>query len=349
MTIRSKNTPTYCDCHKIPIYDRVTFLPLEDILMKKNNKLSSLALILASAIIVPSSAFALSAGQDQIRLQTSNPKKNDESAFSYLVSWRKDADVTHRANGLTFIHGPDKKKPTTDVEAARKIAKSLNDAMSYESPHFRGAIAENTKGKPEVLISNKEGFDFTHVTFRDYSNQELSYNLPGKSFSSASVGVAFDLVYSAAVENLEGFSAGIQEKTNGGYVRVTIDNGQPIEVKTDGKTQQEVETELAQALGPKASFSKQAIYPNYLEGPSRNYKPFDGGEIQLLGLDAQSITVDISDSGLGVLAKFDFPDANKPADVASKMPFIIGALVAAGLGYFFYTSKKNKGKEEQEG
>jgi hypothetical protein len=318
--------------------------------MKKNNKLSSLALILASAIIVPSSAFALPAGQDQIRLQTSNPKKNDESAFSYLVSWRKDADVTHRANGLTFIHGPDKKKPTTDVEAARKIAKSLNDAMSYESPHFRGATAESTKGKPEVLISNKEGFDFTHVTFRDYSNQELSYNLPGKSFSSASVGVAIDLVYSAAVENLEGFSAGIQEKTNGGYVRVTIDNGQPIEVKTDGKTQQEVETELAQALGPKASFSKQPIYPNYLEGPSRNYKPFDGGEIQLLGLDAQSITVDISDSGLGVLAKFDFPDANKPADVASKMPFIIGALVAAGLGYFFYTSNiKNKGKEEQEG
>ncbi len=317
--------------------------------MIKNNNLSSVAIILVSAIAMPNSAFALPAGQDQIRLQTSAPKKNDETAFSYLVSWRKGADMTHRANGLTFIHGPDRTKPTTDVGAARKIAKSLGDAMSYESPHFRGATAESTKGKPEVLISNKEGFDFTHVTFRDYSNQELGYNLPGKSFSSASVRVAIDLVYSAAVENMEGFSAGIKKETKGGYVRVTIDNGQPIEVKTAGKTQEEVEIELAQALGPKASFSKQPIYPNYLEGPSRNYKPFDGGEVQMLALDAQSMTVDVNDSGLGILTKFDFPDTNKPTDVASKMPFIIGALVAGGLGYFFYTSKiKNKEKEEQE-
>ena len=315
--------------------------------MTINNNILSLAIIFAS-ITLPSNVSALSAGEDQIRVQTSAPKKNDETAFSYLVEWRKDSDVTHRSNGLTFIHGPDRTKPTTDVEAARRIAKALNDAMSYESPISRGATAIATKGKPELLVSNKEGFDFTKVTFRDYSNQELTYSIPGKSFSAVSVNVAIDIVYGADIENMEGFSAGIEAKTNGGFVRLTLDGGEPIEIKTDGKTKEEIETELAQALGTKARFSKEPIYPNYLESGSRNYKPFDGGEIQLFGLGAQSITIDINDSGLGVLAKFDFPDVNKPTDVANKIPYIVGALVAGIIGYVFYSSKIKNKEEDQE-
>ena len=160
----------------------------------KNNKLLQSAIIFASVFTLPSLSWANPAGKDQIRLNTSTPKKTGDAAFSYMVEWRRGSDVTHRANGLTFISGPGSKKPTTDVEAAKKIAKALNDAMTYESPHDRGATAIATKGKPEVLIANKDGFDFTRVTFRDYSNQELKYSVPG-SFSTATKGVAIDIVY----------------------------------------------------------------------------------------------------------------------------------------------------------
>jgi len=317
--------------------------------MKKKNNKVYLAGILLATLSIPNIALSLPAGEDKIHVQTSTPKKNDETAFSYMVSWRRGGDVTHRANGLTFIHGPDRKNATTDVQVAEKLAKALKDAMSYESPHFRGATAKATKGKPELQISNKDGFDFTHVTFRDYSNQKLSFDIPGKNFKPASVGIAIDLVYAAAVEYMEGLSVGKPLKTNGGYVRVTIDNGQPIEVKTDNKTTEEIEAELAKALGAIASYSSKPIYPSYTEPASRNYKPFDGGEVQLLGLDAKSITIDVNDSGLGLLAKFDFPDIHKPADVAGKAPYLVGFLLVCLFGYMFYNSRiKGKKKPDTE-
>ncbi len=318
--------------------------------MTINNNILSLAIIFASAITLSGTASALPAGTDRLHIQTSDPKKNDETAFSYLVEWRKGSEVTHRSNGLTFVHGPDKKKPTTAVEAARKFAKSLNVAMTYESPSDRGAKAKATEGKPEFMVSNTEGYDFNHVTTRDYSNQELSYNLPGKSFSAASVDVAIDIVYAAAVEFMEGFAIGKEEKTKGGFVRVTIGDGEPVEIKTDGKTNVQIENELAKALGAKANFSKTPIYPNYRESGSRNYKEFDGGEIQLKGLNAESITIDINDAGLGVLTKFDFPDVHKPTDVASKIPYMVGLLVLGIVGYVVYVNYiRDKGKEEEEG
>ncbi len=313
----------------------------------KNNKILQSAIIFASALTMPTLALAKPAGADQIRLITSTPKKNGDAAFSYMVEWRRGSDVTHRANGLTFISGPDSKRPTTDIEAAKKIAKALNDAMTYESPHDRGATAIATKGKPEVLIANKDGFDFTRVTFRDYSNQELKYSVPG-SFSSATKGVAIDIVYAADVEYIEGFSIGVERKTNGGYVRVQINGDEPVEIKTDGKTTQQIEQELAKALAGKAQVSTIPIYPNYVESGSRNYKPFDGSEVQLTSLNTDSITIDINDTGLGVLTKFKFPDVNKPADIAGKMPYFVGALVIGAIGYFFYISRKNKEQEQQD-
>ena len=232
-------------------------------MIKKN--ILGFAILFTLAITFPGVATALPAGQDQLRLQTGTPKRNGETAFSYLVSWRKGDSNLHRANGLTFINGSDTKKPTSDVEVARKIANSLNAGVAYESPHDRGAIAKNTKDKAEVLVSNKAGFDLTHITIRDYTNQELHYNIPGKSFQAASVDVAIDLVYSAAVEYVDGFSSGKNKKTAGGLVRVIIDNNSPVEIKTDGKSAKQIETELAQALGSNAHFSSTPIYPNFVE------------------------------------------------------------------------------------
>ena len=69
----------------------------------------------------------------------------------------------------------------------------------------------------------------------------------------------------------------------------------------------------------------------------------DGGEIQLPALNARSITIDINDSGLGVLTKFDFPNVYKPKGSDGNAIYIIGFLVAGVLGYVLNTRKKTKG------
>lgn len=310
------------------------------------NKFSVLNILFASAIGLSTSAFALPAGQNQLRIQTSSPKRVDETAFSTLVSWRKGDSNLHRANGLIFIYGAETKNPTEELDIPRKAANALNGTINYDAPSERGAIAKYTENKKEFFISNQDGFDLSQITIRDYSNQELRYELPGKSFSAATVDVAIDFVYSAAVEYVEGFANPDKLKTVGGSIKVTLDDNEPVEIKTDNKTVEELEKELAQALSGKARFSSTPIYANYVELKSRNYKAFDGGEVQLSNLSAKSITIDVNDSGLGVLTKFKFPDENKPTDVANKMPYAVGFLVAAVLAYVFYMAQI-KGKKEE--
>jgi len=309
--------------------------------MIKNN-LWGLAILFSLSMTLPNLCSALPAGQNQLRLQTGTPKRSGETALSYMVTWRKGDSNLHRANGLTFINGSDTKKPTSDIEVARKITSSVNAGIDYDAPNERGAIAKNSNGTTEILVSNRNGFDLAHITTRDYSNQELRYDIPGKSFNAASVIVAIDFVYSAAVEYVDGFSSGIEQKTAGGFVKVTIDKNAPIEIKTDGKSTRQIEKELVQAIGSEATFSSTPIYPNFVERKSRNYKPFDGGEVQLPSLNAKSIIIDINDSGLGVLTKFKFPDANKPTDVAGNIFYIIGFLIVGVLGFIFYTHKTNE-------
>lgn len=314
--------------------------------MIKNNLLG-LVILLTFSITLPNICSALPAGQNQLLLQTGIPKRNGETAISYMVAWRKGDSNLHRANGLTFINGSDTKKPTSNVEVARKITSALNAGIDYDAPGERGAIAKTSKNKAEVLVSNKTGFDLANITIRDYSNQKLHYSIPSKSFQKVTVDIAIDIVYSAAVEYVEGFSSGIQQKTAGGFVRVIIDNNSPIEIKTDGKSTKQIENELVQAIGSVAQFSTTSIFPNFVERKSRNYKPFDGGEVQLPKLNAKSITIDIGDTGLGVLTKFKFPDANKPTDVAGNIYYIIGFLVIGILGFIYYTQKTKTEDEEQ--
>lgn len=306
-----------------------------------NNKLIA-TIVFMSFIGLSSITHAQPAGQDEIRILTSAPKRTGQTAFSNLIGWRKGSGYEGRANGLTFINGSDEKKPMSGVEVAHRIVVSSTGAMSYEAPGDRGAKVEQAKGKAEILLSNKEGFDFSHTTFRDYSNQKLSYNIPGKSFQSANVEISINLVYSAIVEFVMATTTNKTTEASGGWVKVLIDNDPLIEIKTDGKTTEQIEKELANELKGKGVFSKTSIYPNHVESSSRNYKAFDGGEVQLLRLSANSITIDINDPSLGVITKFDFPDVNKPVDVANRMPYIIGftvLLVIAGL--VFLNRRKN--------
>lgn len=309
--------------------------------MKQNNVL--ILTTLCAALGFSSVAIALPAEKNQLRVHTSESKRNIDTAFSTLVSWRKGAENVHRVNGLIFIEGLDSKTPMSAAKIAHKAANQLNADIKYDAPMERGAMAEFTKDKPEFTISNKEGFDLVQITTRDYSNQKLQYAIPEQSFSSAAVNVAIDLVYSADVEFIEGFSVDVNKKTAGGFVSVAIDNEPAIEIQTEGKTPEQLEKELAQLIGAKATFSATPLYPNFVEG--RNYKPFDGGEIQLPNLNAKTITIDVADSGLGVLTKFSFPDANKPTDVASKAPYIVGLLLTILLSGFWYLWKIKPRKE----
>jgi hypothetical protein len=314
--------------------------------MKNNPHWLALILLFFISITVSAPSLALPSGQNQILLQTDTSKRDGETAFSYMVTWRKGDSNIHRANGLTFIEGLTAKKPTSATEVAKKLSSAINSSINYDAPQERGAIAKNTKNKAELLVSNKNGFDLSQITTRDYSNQKLHYSIPGKSFKTANVNVSIDIVYSAAVEYVEGFSAGVKHEAAGGFVKVTIDNNATVEIKTDGKTTKDIENELAKIIGSAAQFSTIPLYPNFTERKSRNYKPFDGGEIQLRALNAKSISIDVNDSGLGVLTKFDFPDVNKPTDVAGNIFNIIGVIIALAVAaYFLYSRKISQGTQ----
>jgi hypothetical protein len=292
---------------------------------------------------LPAIGFASVEGNDQLRVQTGAPKRTNETIFSSLVAWKQEEGAHNKAKGLTYIDGSNTKKPITDVEAAKKIAKSLNGGIKYEAPGARGSIVQYADNKAEFVIANTAGFDLTRVVLGDYTNQKLQYNVPGKSFRDAGVDIAIDLVYTAAVEYIDNFSSNVVKEAAGGVITVTIDNDSPIEIQTKGKSTKQLENELDKALGKIARFSSVPIYPNIVELKSRNYKPFDGGETQIFGLNAKSITIDVNDSGLGVLPKFRFPAVNEPEDnFENSVMKLVGFLLVASLGAVFYARKKSE-------
>lgn len=290
-----------------------------------------------------SSIFAaIPEGVDQLSIETSAPKRTDETPFSSLVAWKREDAGFNKANSLAFIKGTEAKKKLTAGDVAHKFTGSLNSAINYDAPHERGATAKNSKGKNKIIISNRADFNLTRITIRDYTNQKIKYQIPNKRFNEALTGIAIDFVYSAAIDYIAGFSSSEKLKTAGGTVTITIDNDKPIQVQTSGKTTKEIEREIAKLMGGNATVSLLPIYPNFVELKSRNYKAFDGGEIQIMGFNAKSITIDINDSGLGVLTKFKFPDIKQEGGDSSNMMTIIALLIAGVLGYFIYSRQKNK-------
>jgi len=276
-------------------------------------------------------------GANQLRLKTGLSTRTGETAFSYLVTWRKGDEALKDINGLIFVNGTKTRAPSTAKEIAYNITKAINAAVVTRTPLDRGAIAKNNKD--EVIVNNKTGFELTRITVRDYSNQALSYSIPHKSFNTAKIGIAIDIVYSAAVEYIAGFSTAVKQETAGGYVSVKIDDNAPVKIITNGKTIEAIEAELAEALGAVADFSSTPIYPNFVQIRSKNYKSFDGGEVQLPSLNARSITIDIHDSGLGVLTKFVFGGVKQPVNLVSKVPYLIGILLASIIGFVLWKKK----------
>ena len=321
----------------------LTWIWKNHLMIKKVLNIATLLTLTITAGFPEISLAAQEAGSTQLRIQTGTPKRTNETIFSSLVAWKQDNGGHNKAKGLTFIKGSNAKKKITDAGAAKIISKALNAGINNEAPRLRGATVKYTDNKAEFIISNISGFDLTRVFIGDYTNQKLQYNLVGKKFSDAGVDLSIDLVYSAAVEYLDNFSSNVVPQTAGGEITVTIDNNSPIIIQTEGKTTKQLETELDKALGSKAQFSSLPIFPNIVELKSRNYKPFDGGEIQLFSLNAKSITIDINDSGLGILTKFRFPTITETEDsFENSVMKLVGLLFVVSLGYVFYARKKNQ-------
>ncbi|MEQ1619885.1 MAG: hypothetical protein ABL919_00670 [Methylococcales bacterium] len=310
--------------------------------MKFHNPLSlalSIALFSSSSYVQPAFAAATPAAQDNLRIHTSAPKKASDSLFASAVEWRIDDNELYRSNGISFLNST----VTDGATAAKKLTTGLIDGMIELYPSWRGITVNHAKDKPELTIANKAGFSITTITIKDYTNQNLSYDLVDKSFSTEGVQIGIDLVYAADVEYLEGFSTKKAQTASQGTIKVQIEGQPPVEIKTDGKTTHELEVELAKQLAT-SHLSEIPLFPVLIGGDTRNNKSFDAGEVQLLNLAAKSIAIDVSDPSLGVITKFKFKDENATIKVLNPMSMLLIALglgILAG-GYFWYQGRHKK-------
>ena len=291
-------------------------------------------MVIVIFMILPIISFSAQEGVDQLRIQTSTPKRTADAIFSSLIVWREEeSGAEGKAKGLTMI---DSSK--TEIETAQIIAKSLNAGINYGAPSARGAIANYKENQAVFVINNKAGFDLTKVLISDYSNQKLQYNLPEKKFNDAGVDIAIDIVPFKVVENVDVVLPKITE----GTITLSVDNNLPTVISTQGKNTEQLEMELSKALSKFSHFSSEPLYPNIVELKSRNYREFDNGEIQFIGLDAKYISIEVNDSTLGVITKFRFPAINKKQERGFNNSIIklIIFLLLASLSYVFYARKK---------
>jgi hypothetical protein len=285
------------------------------------------ALYLLSACLLPSTAQAIAttpAAQDVLRIHPGLPRKAHDSLFSYTVEWRIDDGELYRATGISFLNAAKIDAQAAESHVTKKLFIALKDAMIQLDPNWRGITYTQADNQPVLLLANKSGYSLTSVTLRDYSNQPLSYDIKDKSFSSDGIQAAIDIVYAADVEYLDGFTSKKAQYASQGEISITLDDHKPLIVKTDGKTSRQLEEEIAKAL-PGAAFSDKPIYPSLESSDTRNIKPFDGGEVQLLNLNAKHLRIDVSDPNLGVLTKFKYKDENHTVKVVEPR-FMMAAL-----------------------
>lgn len=305
-------------------------------------KIKTFTLMIGLCLLPVKWVHSATAGQDKIRVTSeSEIKKAGDSLFSLTVQWRHHNERTYESTAMAFINGPDRLRPDNPISAAKKLKSAMYDALEELYPKSRGVSAETPKDQPEVTISNNADFSFTRVTFRDYANQKLSYDLKGKSFGLAQVNFSVDMVYLADIAYIDEFAPPKQTQATGGGITISIDENPAIQVTTINKTTREIEQELANALS-QASFSNLSIIPHSRGGGKRNSKPFDGGEIQFTNLAANKITIDVKDPSLGVLTKFQFKDTIKEQEATSYIKWAIAILILLGAGYFFYSWYKEE-------
>lgn len=286
---------------------------------------------------------AAPADQDKLRIHTGMPKKVGDSLFSYTVEWRKDDGKPYHATGMSFLNANkiDPEMPASQV-TKKLVTAMVKDGMIQMDPSWRGITVTQPQDQAEMTIANKAGYSLSTITFKDYTNQVLKYDIDGKSFNAGGVQVAIDLVLAADVEYLDDFSAKKTQTASQGDIEITLDDQKSIHIKTDGKTTRELEREIAAQLSS-SRLSETPLFAGIIGKDTRNNKPFDGSEVQLSDSSAHSVTIEITDPALGVLTKFKFKDESRSVNVVEPR-FMLGVLGGISLLILAYFGYKNQRK-----
>lgn len=309
----------------------------------KFNTLNILACAFVASSLSAQAANAAStpAERERLRIHTGAPKKAGESLFSYTAEWRQDGGKLYHSTGMAFLDANKSDELTNPVAIAKKLATSMKDGMTQLYPNWRGLNVEQPHEQAALLLSNKAGYALTTMVVRDYTNQAMSFDLVDKNFNTEAVQLAFDLVLAADVEYLDKFSAQKSKTAGHGEIEIKVDGQKPIQIKTDGKTTREIEAEIARHLNL-AKLSETTLVTSQANKDTRNIKPFDGSEVQLLNLAAKSVAIDVNDPSLGVLVKFKFKEDT--ADASAEPSLLFGALGLIGLaaGAYFWREKRKR-------
>ena len=306
-------------------------------------RLAVLAILAAGLAAQPAQAQNTAAGQNMLRIQNSLPKKTSDSLFAYTAEWRIDDGEIYRATGIAFLNAAKLDSHATAALVSKKLLTAIKDGLIQLDPNWRGITVNQPQDQAELLISNRSGYSFTNIIVRDYSNQALGFEAGDKSFNAAGVQAAIDLVLAANVEYLDGFSSKKSQTASQGEIIISFDDQKPVHIQTDGKTTAELEQEIARQLAG-SQLSNTSLFPMLINLDTRNNKPFDGSEIQLLNLNAKTIHIEITDPSLGVLSKFKYADGNATAKlVEPKFIMIILALLGLGVSVYLWKRKAKKG------
>ncbi|MGZ4958117.1 MAG: hypothetical protein ACXV7J_02585 [Methylomonas sp.] len=302
----------------------------------------AISLLSTCAIIQPAAAVTTPAEQDKLHIHTGIPKKAGDSLFSYTAEWRIDNGESYHSTGMSFLNA-DKMDSAAPDAVTKKLVTAMKDGMTQLDPKWRGITISQPEDKAEMTIANKAGYSLNTVTVKDYTNQALKYDLGDKTFNSAGVQVAIDLVLAADVEYLDNFSSKKSQTASQGDIQITLDDQVPIHIKTDGKTTRELEQEIVSRLAS-SQLSQTPLYAGIIGKDKRNNKPFDGSEVQLSKLAVKSLAIEITDPALGVLTKFRFKNENSGVKVAQPhfMLGLFGGIVILALAYFWRKNRKAK-------
>ena len=285
-------------------------------------------------------AAATPANQNQLRIHTSLPKKSGDSLFSYTAEWRQNAGKLYHSTGMSFLDANKQDPETGASKIAKKLASAIKESMIQLDPNWRGINVDQTDEQAEFIISNKNGYALTSVVMRDYTNQSLDFDLMGKRFNTESVQIAFDLVLAADVEYLDKFSSQKPKTAGQGNIEIQIDEQKPVVIKTDGKTTREIESEITHQLAG-SQLGDTTLVTSQIGKDTRNIKPFDGAEVQLLNAAAKRVQIDVNDPSLGVLVKFKFKDPEATVSSESHtMVYLLAGLAILIAGFFWYRKKQ---------
>ncbi|MEE9344799.1 MAG: hypothetical protein V3U88_04260 [Methylococcales bacterium] len=313
----------------------------------------------AILMVVSLSANATTAKDiESLLITTGGPTISDESAISTSVLWRIDDKMRYSGTGLTFINGPDSRKPDDAISVAAKMVVSIKESMAAQEPSWRGAEVEQVTSSDgsktaALKINNKQGHSLNEFVIRDYSNQQsVSYQVM-PAFSADGVVAAIDLVSLGVAEGSNPFLAPEKKdlkdiKAAGGGIEITIGDRGSVAVETANLTIKEIEQKLASALSSSGGYvATSQLFDDVTDGTTRNVKPFDGHEVQFKSLSGNTLKVSVKDPSISAIIKLKYPDENSTSlDIPMPLIWLLLAGLVGGIGYFYWKSQVDANQEE---